>query len=210
MLQKYNWMLAPVHCCMLPCPIHYKSIGEIQKDNPCCWAFSVPWNHSWGTWKDGGSYGTHRPSVPQHLLLSYCFRATQLFCFTDCVSEQEVVLTFEAHPTPPHVAKFWPWCCIVKQLAFHGNLGQNRSVLTQCKVGSLNWYPPIPPTCLSWISNGNIHLLNKLYWLGLNEKIIFFVLILHCDFYVFIYGDSSLHNPLRVPTQRILCYDQLW
>lgn len=92
------------------------------------------------------------------------------------------------------------------QLAFHGNLGQGRSVLTQCKVGLLDWY--IPLKCPR-ISSGNIHFLNKLYWLGFNEKIISFVLTLHRDFSVFLYGDSSLRNPLRVPTQRILCYDQL-
>lgn len=42
-------------------------------------------------------------------------------------------------------------------------------------------------------------------------KIIFFVLTLHCDFYVFICEDNSLPKLSRVPLREFsLFYDQLW
>lgn len=159
---------------MLSCPIHCKCVGDIQKDNPCSWA--LLFLKTTRVLAGVGIMWHPRFLSPQHLLLSHCFRATQLFL---------VLLTgLLSKKLPPNlaasvrsVAKFIPWYFTVMQLVFHENSAQNSSVLAQSKVGVLDWYIPLihPPQIL----NGNVHLLNKLlYCLGRNEKIIVFVLTL--------------------------------
>ena len=105
----------------------------------------------------------------------------------------------------PQYSKMYTLLFLWNAMAFCRNSVQSRSVLSPVQSALLAWY--ISQKCPFQISSGNIHSLNNsLLWLGLNEKIIFFVLT---DFYVFIYDDHSLHNPLRLLTQNCLCYDPL-